>query len=462
MPDIWYDVDVALSEVPVNLMPLIDDTTFKDIEDAVAYNAAGMALRWHFVTTDGSYTVTSVTPTSAGTYDWTDQGDSGIYTIEIPASGGASINNDTEGFGWFTGKCNGVLPWRGPTIGFRAASLNNALIDGGTGNIPANVEQFGGSNGTFMGGIPTANVQNLTVASSTTLATGTHNPQSGDAYGVVNHGTHGNSAIKTQAAAIEADTQDIQSRIPAALVNSRMDCTIDGTGMENGAVDAILNRDASGSTTNSTLGAIINDLENGGRLDLLIDAILEDTGTTLQAELDGIQADTEDIQSRLPAALTGGGNMKVDVLAIDSGDPTDAIRAAILTDGSTTLNSTNLNTLASHDPGETIMGATDTVVLTDGSLTAGKTDGTFVDEIEAALSLVLDAKPVTDFTAVPSGTPTWSEALGMLVSAIINRIRSDRIEGKAYLHDSDNNVIGEATISDDGNEFIRTKFGPPS
>lgn len=35
-------------------------------------------------------------------------------------------------------------------------------------------------------------------------------------------------------------------------------------------------------------------------------AILVDTGTTLQAELDGIQADTEDIQTRLPAALVGG------------------------------------------------------------------------------------------------------------------------------------------------------------
>ena len=35
-------------------------------------------------------------------------------------------------------------------------------------------------------------------------------------------------------------------------------------------------------------------------------AILVDTGTTLQGEVDGIQADTEDIQARLPAALTGG------------------------------------------------------------------------------------------------------------------------------------------------------------
>jgi hypothetical protein len=129
MADIYMDVDAALAEVPVNLMPLIDDTDFKSIEDAVAYNAAGMALRWHFVTTAGAYTVTSVTPTTAGVHDWTDQGDSGVYTIEIPASGG-TINNDTEGFGWFTGKATGVLPWRGPVICFRAAGINDALIDG--------------------------------------------------------------------------------------------------------------------------------------------------------------------------------------------------------------------------------------------------------------------------------------------------------------------------------------------
>jgi hypothetical protein len=124
----WMDVDVALAEVPVNLMPLTDDTDFKSREVAIAYNQAGMDLVWNFVTPLGSYTQTAVTPTSLGTYDWLHQGD-GMYSIEIPASGGASINNDTEGFGWFTGFCTGVLPWRGPVIGFRAAGLNDLLID---------------------------------------------------------------------------------------------------------------------------------------------------------------------------------------------------------------------------------------------------------------------------------------------------------------------------------------------
>jgi hypothetical protein len=122
------DVDIALSEVPVNLAPLTDDGDFKSLETSVAYNASGMALYWHFVTTGGSYTVTAVTPTTGGTYDWAHQ-QQGMYSIEIPASGGASINNDTEGFGWFTGFATGVLPWRGPTICFRAAALNNLLVD---------------------------------------------------------------------------------------------------------------------------------------------------------------------------------------------------------------------------------------------------------------------------------------------------------------------------------------------
>jgi hypothetical protein len=129
MPDMFLDVDLAV-EVPVSLMPLIDDTDFKTRKTAVAYDAAGMALWWNFVTSAGVVTLTVVTPTSGGVYDWVNKG-AGMYAIEIPASGGGSINNDTEGYGWFAGVATGVLPWRGPVVGFRAAALNNALCDGG-------------------------------------------------------------------------------------------------------------------------------------------------------------------------------------------------------------------------------------------------------------------------------------------------------------------------------------------
>lgn len=137
MPDMWVDVDTAVI-VPVNIMPLLDDTDFKSIETAVVFNSAGLVLTWNFVTSAGVVTGVVVTPTSAGVYDWSEPiADKGMYAIEIPASGGASINNDTEGFGWFTGVATGVLPWRGPVIGFRAAALNNSLVDAGTTGLLA-------------------------------------------------------------------------------------------------------------------------------------------------------------------------------------------------------------------------------------------------------------------------------------------------------------------------------------
>lgn len=236
------DVDTALSEVPVNIAPLIDNTDFKTIEDAVAYNAAGMALNWHFVTTAGAYTLTAVTPTTGGNYDWTDQGAAGIYTIEIPASGGASINNDTEGFGWFTGVATGVLPWRGPTIGFRAAPLNDALVDGGD-LLDVSVTQWLG-----------------TACATPTVA----------------------GVPEVDLTHVAGSTTDV-STIPASVA-----------------------------------------------------AILVDTGTTLDGKIDAIDnfIDTEiaDIQARLPAALTAGGNIKADALAL-SGDTVAADNAESFFDG---------------------------------------------------------------------------------------------------------------------------------
>jgi hypothetical protein len=77
----------------------------------------------------------------------------------------------------------------------------------------------------------------------------------------------------------------------------------------NAEVDTALNTAIPGSPTANSINeriAAIDDLtQAGGSGDLA--AILTDTGTTLQAEVDGIQADTEDIQSRLVSlALTTG------------------------------------------------------------------------------------------------------------------------------------------------------------
>ena len=261
MPDLWVDVDTAVI-VPVNVMPLIDDTDFKTIEIAVVYNSTGMALTWNFVTCAGVVTGVAVTPTTVGVYDWAEPvADKGMYAIEIPASGGASANNDTEGVGWFTGVATGVLPWRGPTIGFRRAALNDLFIDGGTAST--NLEDFfdgtGYVGGTAkltvdlnkilgatltetVGGYLTAAFKKLfDVATPVLVASDVMRGTDSAALASVcmetrlselDAGTPGKAAaeidlIKTDAAAILVDTgTTLDGRIPAALVGGKMDASV--------------------------------------------------------------------------------------------------------------------------------------------------------------------------------------------------------------------------------------------
>ena len=229
--DIWMDVDTALSEVPINLLPLIDDGDFKAREESVVYNQAGLDLLWNFVTTAGGFTQTAVTPTdTGGNYDWVNQGN-GMYTIEIPASGGASINNDTEGFGWFTGYATGILPWRGPVIGFRAAGLNNVLVDSaysatrglaGTALPDAAADAAGGlpvsaTGGLALDDIPiTSEFEARTLPSADyTIVSDLGTVQSGDSYAIVN-GDHGLVSIQDD---VDAILEDTGTTLPTAVAD---------------------------------------------------------------------------------------------------------------------------------------------------------------------------------------------------------------------------------------------------
>lgn len=224
MPAIWIDVDTAIT-VPVNIMPLIDDTDFKSRETGIVYNQAGMDLVWNFQTTGGVTTQTAVTPTTGGgDHDWAHSGD-GMYKIGIPDSASsADINNDAEGFGWFSGICDGVLAWRGPVIGFRAAALNNALIDGGD-NLDINVVQWLGTTvNEDTAGYPKVTIKDGTGAGEIALTSGKvdgvsvltgHTPQTGDGYAVVNHADHGNA--KLVRATTPANTLDIAATGEAGI-----------------------------------------------------------------------------------------------------------------------------------------------------------------------------------------------------------------------------------------------------
>jgi hypothetical protein len=83
---------------------------------------------------------------------------------------------------------------------------------------------------------------------------------------------------------------------------------------------ALLDADASGSTTASTLGAIVNDLEDGGRTDLIIDTIaagvLDAAGVAvLQAMMDNIILCTVDNTNFTPTTTAA----QADCVDVDGG-----------------------------------------------------------------------------------------------------------------------------------------------
>ena len=291
MCDIWCDVDANLAEVPVNLFPLIDDVDFKSREVSITYDQAGMDLVWNFVTPAGAFTQTAVVPTTGGNYDWTNQGD-GMYTIEIIATGGASINNDTEGFGWFTGVCTGVLPWRGPVIGFRDSDLNDLLIEtafsatrglagtalpavaaDGAGGLP--ISDAGGLDlDTFLGRI-TGNVALASVLGALADAAADGDPTAADTImqyvkqvintlvGTVGIPTFPAAAVAADGISLSEVIRSLDTRLPSALATGRIVSDTQAVSGDSVAADTLelfaeaLDQ-ATGQIDNGTLGTSLD------------------------------------------------------------------------------------------------------------------------------------------------------------------------------------------------------------
>lgn len=104
--------------------PLIDDTDFKTLETAIAFNAAGMDVSFYQEQADGTITKTALTLTSGSTQDWTAVGD-GYYSVEITAA-----QNNTECSAWVAGVCTGVLPFESGRFDMVPANVVDALVKG--------------------------------------------------------------------------------------------------------------------------------------------------------------------------------------------------------------------------------------------------------------------------------------------------------------------------------------------
>ena len=127
-------VDTAIVMV---VGPAIDDTDFKTVEEAIAYDAAGMDVSLIVEKTDGTTAVTAITLTNAGVNDWVHV-DGGKYSVEITAA-----QNTEEGIGHVRGICTGVLVFESPMYDIVKANVYDSWVKG-TDVLQTDVTQLAG------------------------------------------------------------------------------------------------------------------------------------------------------------------------------------------------------------------------------------------------------------------------------------------------------------------------------
>lgn len=418
------DVDAALSEVPVNLLALTDDTDFKTREESVVYNQAGLDLLWNFITTAGAFTQTAVTPTdTAGDYDWVNQGN-GHYTIEIPASGGASINNDSEGFGYFSGFATGILPWRGPVIGFRAAGLNNALIDSaysatrglaGTALPDAVADAATGLPVSDAGGLDLDTI--LDVAISTRLAPTTA-ARTLDVNATGEAGLDLDNTSGTWSAAQFAAAFITASKFGASAIDAA-------------AISADFTQE------------VMADWLNGGRLDLILDIIAADTTTDIPALIATAQADLDIITGATGANLLAATQASIDATETNAARLT-AARAGALTDW---INGGRLDLILDIIAADT---TTDIPALI--AALENISQANVLTQVNAGLDTA-----IPELTAgVPTATPSIRTGLQFLYMGVRNR--RDTTSNSDEIYNDAGAVIATAVLSDDTVTYISGEY----
>lgn len=215
------------------------------------------------------------------------------------------------------------------------------------------------------------------------------------AYDPENAASLGLSRIDTPLSNLETDTQDIQARLPAAL-------TADG----NIKADAL------------RVGGTV---QTGGDLSAQIDAVdnfVDTEVAAIKTVVDAIQVDTDDIQTRLPAALTADGNMKADTLRVGGTVQTAGDLAALVTAVDDFVDTEVAAILAAVD---TEVGAIKTKTDSLTFTTANQVDATTVTNSDKT-GYRLSATGVDDvFDEATSGhttAGTYGDKLGAHIAAV--------------------------------------------
>ena len=452
MAEIYMDVDTAVI-VPVNVLPLLDDTDFKSIETAVVYNSAGLVVTWNFVTSTGVQTGVAITPTIGGVYDWSEPiADKGMYAIEIPASGGVSANNDTEGYGWISGVATGVLPWRGPIIGFRAAALNDALCDGGD-NLDVNTVQWLGTACATptVAGVPEVDLTHVAGATTNVSALATNV----DAI-LTDTGTTGVVNALIERNYIEngtAQSGTANTIVLAAGASSTNDLWVgqqvsiyDGTGA--GQTRGVLNYNGATKSLTVARNWKVNpdatskykiQLQFGPKVNNTLEVSVADAGADLTAIPWNSAWDTE-VQSECVDALTAYG------ASTHSAADTWAVATRVLTAGTNIVLVKGTGVTGFNDLSAAQVNTEADTALTDYG---ASTPTDVLTQVNAAL----DAAG-TELTAIPTTTGTIRQKLNFVFQYFRNK-KTVTSTTETLKKEDASTTLGTATVSDDGSVFTK-------
>lgn len=162
-------------------------------------------------------------------------------------------------------------------------------------------------------------------------------PQTGDNY--TRLGAPVGASLSADIAAVQADTDNLQTRIPAALVGGRMDASVGA--MATGAVDAdalaadavaeianaVWDTDATAHQTQGSFGQAIGD--PGADTNTIYKAVVTDaTGATIGVDTTDILADTADMQPKLGTITDLGSGATLGANLVDIESQTDDIGSA--------------------------------------------------------------------------------------------------------------------------------------
>lgn len=150
---------------------------------------------------------------------------------------------------------------------------------------------------------------------------------------------------------------------------------------KNGGAFAQSNNDAGATHMANGYYSVPLDTTDTGTLGMLKLAVAESGALPVWMDLMVVPANVWD-------SLFGSDYLQVDAVQVEGSDATDQIRDAVV-DDQTRIDASGLNTLSGHDPGETIMGATD--LGTGTGLTAVPWNAAWDAEVQSECADALNA-----------------------------------------------------------------------